>query len=113
MAAEPDESLSRRQAIGRYAQLAHVIFPLEVRVRSAGVRSAQALPVCRRGHRRERGRQRGADRGFQEAPLTGDGGVPFRGERGFEFVKEPSQAQDYLRRVGAVPTPPVQTALRR
>src|SRR5689334_22144874 len=62
-----------------------------------------ALPVCHGGDGRERGGQRGAGSGFQQVSLAGDGGVPLRRERGLEFVEQPVEAPDHLRRVGAVP----------
>ena len=49
--------------------------------------SAKTLSVCRRGHGRERSRQRGASRGVQKASLARDGGVPLLRERGFELVE--------------------------
>src|SRR5262249_598074 len=65
-------------------------------------RSAQSLSVCRRGHRRERSRQRGTGRGVEQASLAGDGGLSLRGERGFEFVEQRVKAPDHLGRIGAV-----------
>jgi hypothetical protein len=64
--------------------------------------SAQALPVCHRGHGGEWGWQRGADRSCQQASLASDGGLPLRGECGFELIEHPVKAPDHLGRVGAV-----------
>ena len=58
--------------------------------------------IWRRGNWHERSRQRGADRGFQKAPLAGDGGLPLHRERGFELIEHGVKAADHLRRVGAI-----------
>ena len=64
--------------------------------------SAQALPVCRCGHFRERSGQRGGDRVIQEASLAGEGRLTLGREGGFELVEHPAQAPHHLRRVRAV-----------